>query len=342
MLAEAGPLTISGALQCQERATNPVDARRVHLDGHESRARRLNWDAVARDVTPADSTGRGVVTDQSLRHVFYARRQEQLHEAFGVDSVDLVLSAVEVAEASGRPDVARALNDLLFRANQYAVVETLNVGMSERYRSGAGKTFCNIYAYDLVTALGGYLPRVWWTSIAWNRIQDGAEVVTPAEYARLRREGESTENIVTPEYGVTVNELNANALNRWMRSDGGEFGWSEESNMNAAQAAANGGQLVILLAANANPKRSGHVTVVLAESPRYQAQRDEHGTVRVPLQSQAGSRNFKFSSESGAPGSNRPQWWTSASHVDGAAWVFGGSVQSPLVTPEEAGLPLVD
>jgi hypothetical protein len=338
MLAEAGPAAAANAQRCRELAANPIEARRVHLEGRESRARRLDWSAVANAVTPADGTGRGVVAGQSLRHVFYARRQEQLQETFGVGSVDLVLSAVELAEAGGRPDVASALRAQLFRANQYAVVGTLNVSTSARYQPGGGRTYCNIYAHDFVTAMGGYLPRVWWTTQAWSRIQDGAEIVSPAELDRLRREGESTENVVAPVYAQTVTELNANALNRWMRGTGGEFGWRGETNMDAAQAAANSGQVVILLAANANPRRSGHVTVVLAESPQRQAHRDEHGRVQVPLQSQAGSRNFRYSAQSGAPGSNARQWWAARTHIDGAAWIFTGANSSLLVKPEEVGL----
>ena len=339
MLREAGMLAISRAMRCEQWISNPVDARRVHLGGRESRARRLDWDAVARQVSPADGTGRGVVRGQSLRQVFYDRRREQLEATFGVWSVDQVLSAAEVAEAGGREDVAGALRDLLFRCNQYAVVETLNVSTSARYQKGDGKTFCNIYAHDFVTAMGGYLPRVWWMPAAWSRIQAGAEIVSPEELRRLRREGESVENVVAPEYGKTVSELNANALNRWMRSEGATFGWREETSMENAQSAANGGQIVILLAANRNPRRSGHITVVLAESPGHQAQRDDNGAVSVPLQSQAGSRNFKYSAESGAPGAGGgKQWWSDRNHVDGAAWIFTGQNQSLLVTPEELGL----
>ena len=233
--------------------------------------------------------------------------------------------------------------DLLFRAHQYAIVETLNVTESARYQPGEGKTYCNIYAYDVVTAMGGYLPRVWWTDATWGKIQAGAEIVSLAALERMKKDKEDVSNVVAPEYGVTVGEQNANALTKWMHKSGGEFGWSAATDMEAAQTAANQGQIVILLAANKVASKSGHVSVVLAESSEHQAGRDETtNKVVVPLQSQAGSKNFKYSSEGGAPGSTDKKWWEDAKHKDGAAWIFGGSIQSPLLTTEEIGVEGLD
>jgi PAS domain-containing protein len=336
MLNGVGPWVVQRFNRCFEFTQSPADARRVHLAGR-GRAHMLDWDSAHRQITPATPSG-GSVAGESLRHVFYRHRQDQLREIFGVDSIDLVITAAEVAEEAERAEVAEAVRDLMFRANQYAIVETLNVSTSARYQPGGGKTYCNIYAYDVVTAMGGYLPRVWWTDRAWSRIQDGAEIVTPEEYRRLRAEGESVENVVAPIYGQTVSELNANSLNRWMRSEGSGFGWIEAADMNAAQEAANGGSIVIILASNVQASRSGHVSVVLAESGDHQAQRDEDGQVVVPLQSQAGSRNFKYSAEAGAPGSRSREWWSDARHRLGGAWIFGGEIQSPLVTPEDLGV----
>ena len=113
--------------------------------------------------------------------------------------------------------------------------------------------------------------------------------------------------------------------------------------MESAQTAANQGQIVILLAANKVASKSGHVSVVLAESNEHKAGRDETtNQVVVPLQSQAGSKNFKYSSEGGAPGSTDKKWWEDAKHKDGAAWIFGGAIQSPLLTPEEIGVEGLD
>jgi hypothetical protein len=113
--------------------------------------------------------------------------------------------------------------------------------------------------------------------------------------------------------------------------------------MDAAQTAANTGSVVILLAANKVAKKSGHVSVVLAESADHTAHRDETtNKVVAPLQSQAGSKNFKYSAEQGAPGSKTKEWWKDASHKDGAAWIFDGATQGALVTPEEMGMEGLD
>jgi hypothetical protein len=279
----------------------------------------------------------------TLREIFYRHRANELMKIFGVQSLDLVLTAAEVAEYAGNMTAAEKIRDLMFRAHQYAIVETLNVTESARYQPGEGKTYCNIYAYDVVTAMGGYLPRVWWTDPTWTKIQGGSEIVSLADLKRMKKDKEDVSNVVAPEYGVTVGEQNANALTKWMHGTGAEFGWSQATDMEAAQTAANQGQIVILLAANKVASKSGHVSVVLAESSEHQAGRDETtNKVVVPLQSQAGSKNFKYSSEGGAPGSTAKTWWEDSKHKDGAAWIFGGAIQSPLLTPEEIGVEGLD
>ena len=137
--------------------------------------------------------------------------------------------------------------------------------------------------------------------------------------------------------------MNANALTAWMHKTGStEFGWSLASDMDAAQSAANTGSIVILLAANKTASKSGHVSVVLSESTEHTAQRDDAKKVVVPLQSQAGSKNFKYSASSLAPGSTAKTWWADTSHKDGGAWIFGGSIQGSLVSPEEMGMEGLD
>lgn len=354
LLRTAGQFAISAAMRCEEGTESPSDPQRPHLRGR-GRASRINWDSLPGDITPAATPdGRN---HETLRDIYLAHRNAQIQSIFGMPHVDFVLSAIAVADAADRADVRDRLEDLLFRASQYAVVEALNVSQSSRYQRTPTKTFCNIYAYDFVTAMGGYLPRVWWTRPALRRIEAGEEVVTAEEYRRRQAErddaaraahrerrgrgrprtGGPLENVIAPIYGETVGELNANALNDWMRTHGARFGWREETNMNAAQQAANSGSIVVLLAANAVASRSGHISVVLAESPEHQGHRDENGQVTVPLQSQAGSRNFKYSAEAGAPGSRGRQWWSDAAHRQGAAWIFGGSIQEAVATPEQMG-----
>jgi hypothetical protein len=345
MLNGVGAWAVQRFNLCFEFEKDPIEARRVHYAKGHSRAAILDWDKTHSAISPADPKGTKPLKPGygTLRDVFYAHRANALLKTFGVQSLDLVITAAEVAEYAGRNDVAEKIHDLMFQAHQSAVVETLNVTSSARYQPGSGKTFCNIYAYDFVTAMGGYLPRVWWTDTAWAKIQAGAEIVTPAELARMKKEKEDTKNVVAPELNKTVGEQNANALTKWMHKTGGEFGWSQASDMEAAQNAANGGQVVILLAANKVAKKSGHVSVVLAESTEHHARRDEStGKVVVPLQSQAGGTNFKYSAETTAPGSKAKTWWADASHKDGAAWIFGGAIQGGIVSPEEMGMEGLD
>ena len=346
LLNQAGTWGIERFNKCFVFEQDPIEARRVHFNKGSGRAAMLDWDKTHPQISPADPKGTKPLKPGygTLRDVFYRHRAEQLLKVFGVQSLDLVITAAEVAEYAGRADVAEKIRDLMFRCHQYAIVETLNVTSSARYQPGEGKTFCNIYAYDVVAAMGGYLPRVWWMDKVWSQIQAGAEIVTPAELKRMKKEKEDTKNVVAPEYGVTVHEMNANALTAWMHKTGStEFGWSAASDMEAAQSAANTGSIVILLAANKVAKKSGHVSVVLAESDEHHAHRDEStNRVVVPLQSQAGSKNFKYSAEQGAPGSKSKEWWADASHKDGAAWIFGGSIQGGLVSPEEMGMEGLD
>ncbi len=310
MLNAAGMWGIQRFLFCFEFEKDPIEARRVHFNKGTGRAALLDWDKTHPQISPADPTGTKPLKPGygTLRDVFYRHRAQFLLQTFGVQSLDLVITAAEVAEYAGDTATAEAIRDLMFRCNQYAIVETLNVTASARYQPGEGKTFCNIYAYDVVTAMGGYLPRVWWTDAAWTKIQGGAEIVTLEELRRMKKEKEDVSNVVAPEYGVTVGEQNANALTKWMHKTGAEFGWSAAADMEGAQTAANTGSIVILLAANKVASKSGHVSVVLAESNDHQAGRDETtNQVVVPLQSQAGSKNFKYSAEAGAPGLDRQE-----------------------------------
>lgn len=236
---------------------------------------------------------------------FHENIDEHVANIFGEGMTrEQVLSDIERAENEGRMDEADEMRRQLFIANQYAVLATLDVENNALYSPGGGKTYCNIYAYDVVTALGGYLPRVWWSDNAIERIRNGESV--------------------QPKYDDTIFEMNANALTAWMPEHGVSYGWRRASDMSNAQEEANSGKVVIILAANVNPRRSGHVAVILAETDQFQAGED------MPLISQAGSRNVAHAPASSA-------WWENDSHTNGAAWIYEGSVNSPILSPEQLG-----
>lgn len=167
-------------------------------------------------------------------------------------------------------------------AGAAAIVRFLDVEKSARYKPADGKTYCNIYAYDFCFLSGVYLPRVWWLKDAIKSLNEG--------------------NAVAVKYAVTVGELNANALYDWLSEFGASFGWKKVATLDDLQKAANAGSVAVICAARKDPKRSGHITVVVPEDvPPLLAQRSE-GAVSLPLQSQAGVRNFCFSCGTG-------KWW---------------------------------
>ena len=167
-------------------------------------------------------------------------------------------------------------------AEQIAIVRYLDVETSPRYQPGAGSTYCNIYACDYCYLNKVYLPRVWWTSRAIASLSAGVPVAA--------------------RYADTVNELNANALYDWLRDFGTSFGWTRVSTVDELQQAADQGGVGIICAQRVDLNRSGHIVAVVPEStPPLLAQR-AGGVVSLPLQSQAGARNFCFSCGTG-------KWW---------------------------------
>jgi hypothetical protein len=274
----------------------------------KGRAYMIDWDSKHKEIEQ----------NTTLREAFLANLEIQLASTFGKKiSQDEVLQSIQQAEAAGNIDEAEQLRIKLRIANQYAVVETLDVKESKRYEKvkklKKGKwswsTYCNIYAYDVVTAMGGYLPRVWWKDEALARIRKGEKV--------------------KPVYEETVHELSANALTDWMYEFGSEYSWRKEEDITAAQDTANQGKLIILLATNVNPRASGHVSVLMPESKQIKAIRENNKVVGV-VQSQAGANNFKLDN-------HRKQWWKDKKHKLGAAWIFEGRPSSPLLPPEKLG-----
>jgi hypothetical protein len=160
------------------------------------------------------------------------------------------------------------------------IIRWLDVSQSARYLPAGGSTFCNIYAFDYCYLSGAYLPRVWWTATAIAKLTAG--------------------QAVAPEYGVTVTEKNANSLFDWLREFGADFGWMPSFDLTDIQRAANDGQVAIICAQRKDLNRSGHICLVVPETPDHHATRIE-GQVMTPLQSQAGVTNFSYGGR---------RWWT--------------------------------
>jgi hypothetical protein len=307
--------------QPAQTTTEPAAIPQADLGERSSgRAYALDWDSRHREID-------GLLRNETLRQRFTLNLFTELSNRLP----DVITASTSYAEAERQirrriaeanaerqPDEAQRIEREWNKSLQFAVVRTLNVENSDRYQPvPRGPTYCNIYTYDVVTALGGYLPRVWWN-----------DDVIP----RLRR-GET----VAVEYATTVHEMNANALTDWFANFGADFGWVRAADMTAAQTAANNGELTIIVAANENRRRSGHITVVMPETPAVNgaggttAARDQQNNVTIPTQSQAGRTNFEY-------GRGRSQWWQEG-HEDGGAYIFRGARRSQLLSPEDTNQP---
>jgi hypothetical protein len=163
-----------------------------------------------------------------------------------------------------------------------------------RYQPHDGLTFCNIHAHDFCYLSGAYLPRVWWTSKALIALSEG--------------------QTVQPVVGQTVDEMRANDLFRWLRDFGPTFGWRRTGTLTKLQQNANQGGLGIIVARRTEDGKSGHIVAVVPESVDQAARRDAEGNVIAPVQSQAGSRNFRR-------GTGTLNWWNGAQFAESAFWI---------------------
>jgi Bacterial SH3 domain len=168
------------------------------------------------------------------------------------------------------------------KAGLLQIIDWLDVENGARWRPTSVSTFCNIYAFDVCYLAGAYLPRVWWKSKALAALARGEDVV--------------------PRYDDTLHELNANALCDWFEDHGPAFGWERALDPNALQTSANAGGLAVIVAQRVDLNRSGHIQIIAPEHGPFSARRT-NGQVVMPLQSQAGSSNFRY----GFLG--RSRWW---------------------------------
>ena len=177
-----------------------------------------------------------------------------------------------------------------------AIVEYLGVDKPAnlRYQPRPGATFCNVYAHDYCFLTGVYLPRVWWTPDAIERLA----------------QGQSVETLL----GATIDEQRANDLFRWLRAFGLRFGWRQTGTPTSLQTAVNSGGIGLIVARRKEDGRSGHIVAVVPETNEHQAKRDSTGAVIAPLQSQAGARNFRY-------GTGKLNWWMSDEFAESAFWI---------------------
>jgi hypothetical protein len=176
------------------------------------------------------------------------------------------------------------------------IIDYLAVDKSShaRYQPRSGFTFCNIYVHDFCHLGGVYIPRVWWTPDAIERLA----------------KGESVE----PRLASTIDEQRANDIFRWLLAFGARFGWRQTGSLTKLQTEANAGAIGLIVARRTNDGRPGHIVMVVPETSGASAKRDSSGEVTAPLQSQAGSRNFRRST-------GGPSWWTGSQFAESAFWI---------------------
>lgn len=194
---------------------------------------------------------------------------------------------------AGRP--ARAAGSPAEKAAALgAIVDWLAVDNPQhlRYQRHGSTTFCNIYAYDYCYLAGAYLPRVWWTGTALQRLAAG--------------------EVPAVKYGSTVSELNANSLFDWLKAFGPTFGWRRVFDPDEIQKAANDGVVCIICGQRVQLERSGHIVAVVPETGDHRALGGSQ--VTTPLQSQAGWNNFRYGT---------PRWWLDSKFRDSGFWLVG-------------------
>jgi hypothetical protein len=177
-----------------------------------------------------------------------------------------------------------------------AIIEWLAVDKAshKRYQPRSGLTFCNIYAHDYCHLAGAYLPRVWWTPGAIESLAQG--------------------RTVEPLYQKWIEEMRANGLFRWLRDFGPRFGWRQTGTLSKLQREVNQGGIGLIAARRPSEGPPGHIVAVVPETDEHRARRNTAGDVIAPLQSQAGTTNFRY-------GTGKVDWWKGARFADFSFWL---------------------
>lgn len=212
----------------------------------------------------------------------YVNPRNSLMRAYPLFEQGMPLCNISELSASDRKEaISRVLN-------------WLDVEKNPRYLSRNGKTYCNIYAYDLTYLLGAYLPRVWWNEETIKKIRSFS--------------------YVEPVYGETIFEQNCNSLSTWLKNYGSIFNWRKIKTVGEIQCQINKGSIGCIISKQRLNDIHGHISMVVPECKEQLCMRLEVGK-HYPLQSQAGTLNKKFFT-----GDN---WWEKDSDLDDVSfWIF--------------------
>ncbi|SHN15319.1 hypothetical protein [Flavobacterium xinjiangense] len=172
------------------------------------------------------------------------------------------------------------------------IIDKLDVAASIRYQRTIEDTYCNVYTFDYCYFSKVYVPTVWWTDDALQKVLDGQEV-----------------EVI---FGETVDHIYSSAIHDWFLKWGASFGWKRMYNAHEIQNKVNDeGGIGIICAKRKEKGLSGHIVPVVPETDLNKAYR-ENDVVLYPLQSQAGKLNYNYFAEV------KKDWWNDelySSHV---------------------------
>ncbi|MNX37803.1 hypothetical protein D3C86_681220 [compost metagenome] len=163
------------------------------------------------------------------------------------------------------------------------LIDKLDVVSNIRYQRTVEDTYCNVYSYDYCHFCKVYLPTVWWTDEALEKVLAGQEVEAVFEQ--------------------TVDRIYSSAIHDWFLKWGASFGWERMFTADEIQNKVNtNGGVGIICAKRKEKGLSGHIVPVVPETNLNKAYR-ENDIVVYPLQSQAGKLNYNYFSEV------KKDWW---------------------------------
>jgi hypothetical protein len=178
----------------------------------------------------------------------------------------------------------RDLTDVASKKESIArLIDKLDVEKNVRYQRTVEDTYCNVYSYDYCYFSKVYLPTVWWTDEALEKILNGQDVEAVFEQ--------------------TVDRIYSSAIHDWFLQWGASFGWKRMFSVDEIQEKVNtNGGIGMICAKRREKGLSGHIVPVVPETDLHKAYR-ENDVVVYPLQSQAGKLNYNYFSEV------RKDWW---------------------------------
>jgi hypothetical protein len=178
----------------------------------------------------------------------------------------------------------RDITNLSTKKQSYIkLIDKLDVENSIRYQRTIEDTYCNVYTFDYCYFSNVYVPTIWWTDEALQKVLDGEET-----------------KVI---FGETVDHIYSSAIHDWFLQWGASFGWKRMFSVDEMQSLVNtNGGVGIICAKRREKGLSGHIVPVVPETDLHKAYR-ENGEVLYPLQSQAGKENYNYFSEV------RKDWW---------------------------------